>query len=114
FFSVRKGYESLADELVDYAVSVMPDFDGKQRLVLFNGQEYLKEAAAKRGFVLEEEYEDRQFDFRNELDRPLPEGYHFVDPKDADGFRLAKLLWYGFGHGEKGPFEGWDRQDDSF
>ncbi len=113
FFSVRKGYGSLADELVDYAVSAMPNFDGKQRLVLFNGQEYLMAAAAKRGFVLTEEYEDRQFDFRNELDYPLPKGYRFVEPEDVDGIRLARLLWYGFGHGEKGPFEGWDRQDDS-
>ena len=114
FFSVRRGYEFLADGLVDYAVSAMPDFGGRQRLVLFNGQEYLKAAAAKRGFVLTEEYEDRHFDFRNELNHPLPEGYHFVDPKDADGLKLAKLLWYGFGHGDEGPFEGWDREDDSF
>ena len=71
------------------------------------------EAAAKRGFVKTEEYEDRHFDFRNELNHPLPEGYHFVDPEDADGFKLAKLLWYGFGHGEKGPFEGWDQEDCS-
>ena len=113
FFSVRKGYEFLADELVEYAVSAMPDFGGKQRLVLFNGQEYLMEAAAKRGFIRTEEYEDRNFDFRNELNYPLPEGYHFVEPEKADGFRLAKLLWYGFGHGEKGPFEGWDREDCS-
>ena len=114
YFSVRKGYEFLADELVEYAVSTMPNFGGKQRLVLFNGQEYLMDAAKKRGFTLTEEYEDRNFDFRNELDYPLPEGYHFVNPNDADGFKLAKLFWYGFGHGEKGPFEGWDRQDDSF
>ena len=113
FFSVRKGYEFLADELVNYAVSAMPNFEGKQRLVLFNGQEFLMEAAAKRGFVKTEEYEDRHFDFRNELNHPLPEGYHFVDPEDADGFKLAKLLWYGFGHGEKGPFEGWEQEDCS-
>ena len=113
FFSVRKGYEFLADELVDYAISSMPNFDRQQRLVLFNGQEYLMDAAAKRGFILTEEYEDRHFDFRKELNHPLPEGYHFVDPKEADGFKLAKLLWYGFGHGEDGPFEGWDRQDCS-
>lgn len=114
FFSVRKGYEFLADELVEYAVSSMPDFDGKQRFVLFNGQEYLMEAAAKRGFIKTNEYEDRNFDFRNELNHPLPEGYHFVDPKDADGFKLAKLFWDGFGHGEKAPFEGWNRQDCSY
>ncbi len=33
FFSVRRGYEFLADELVEYAVSAMPNFGGKQRLV---------------------------------------------------------------------------------
>ena len=114
FFSVRKGYEFLADELVEYAVSTMPSFGGRQRLVLFNGQEYLMNAAAKRGFILTEEYEDRNFDFRNELDHALPGGYHFVDPKDADGFKLAKLFWYGFGHGDKAPFEGWDQEDRSF
>ena len=114
FFSVRKGYEFLAEELVDYAISSMPNFEGRQRLVLFNGQEYLKEAAAKRGFHQTDDYEDRNFDFRNELNYPLPQGYHFVDPKNADGFRLAKLLWYGFGHGENGPFEGWDLEDHSF
>ena len=114
FFSVRKGYEFLADELVGYAVSAMPNYDGKQRLVLFNGQEYLMETAAKRGFIRTDEYEDRHFDFRNELDYPLPEGYHFVEPENAEGLKLAKLLWYGFGHGEKGPFEGWDQEDHSF
>ena len=113
YFSVRRGYGSLADELVEYAVSAMPDHDGKQRLVLFNGQEYLMEAAAKHGFILTDEYEERYFDFRNELDHPLPEGYHFVEPCEVDGLKLAKLLWYGFGHGEKGPFEGWDQLDCS-
>ncbi len=85
FFSVRKGYEFLVDELVDYTVNAMPDFDRKQRLVLFNGQEYLKEAAAKHRFIMTEEYEDRYFDFRNELNHPLPEGYHFVEPEDVNG-----------------------------
>ena len=40
FFSVRKGYEYLADELVDYAVSSMPNFEGKQRLVLSTGRSF--------------------------------------------------------------------------
>ena len=113
FFSVRKGYEFLADELVEYAVSTMPNFEGKQRLVLFNGQEYMMKAAAKRGFIRTDEYEDRNFDFRTELDYPLPEGYHFVEPKEVDSFKLAKLFWYGFDHGERAPFEGWDQEDRS-
>ncbi len=28
YFSVRKGYEYLADELIDYAVTTMPDWEG--------------------------------------------------------------------------------------
>ena len=114
YFNVRKGYEFLADELVDYAVSAMPDFRHQQRLVLFGGQEFLKEAAERRGFRMVHEYRDREFDFRNELNYELPAGYHFVEPENIDAFKLAKLCWYGFDHGEDGPFENWDRQDDSY
>ncbi len=112
FFNVRKGYEFLADELVEYAAVSMPDF-GRQQLVLFNGQDFLKEAAKKRGYRMVEEYESRILDFRNELNYELPEGYCFVEPENTDILRLARLLWYGFGHGEKGPFEGWDKPDES-
>ena len=112
FFNVRKGYEFLADELIDYAVTNMPDF-GRQQLVLFSGQEFLKEAAKKRGYRMVYEYEDRIFDFRNSLNYELPEGYCFVEPEDTDILKLAKLCWYGFGHGEKGPFEGWNKPDES-
>lgn len=100
YFSVRKSYEFLADELIDYAMTTMPDW-GKQQLVLFNGQEYLMEAAKKRGFRQVFEYEDMIFDFKNELNYDLPEGYHFVDPEDTDPMKMGKLCWYGFGHGEK-------------
>ena len=114
YFNVRKGYEFLADELIDYAVSSMPDFGHRQQLMLFNGQEFLMEAAVRHGFRMQYEYENRIFDFRNELNYELPAGYHFVEPHDTDAFKLAKLCWYGFGHGEKGPFEGWDQQDESY
>ncbi len=113
YFSLRREYAFLADEMVDYAVTSMPDYGGKQRLVLFNGQECLMEAAKRRGFRMTEEFEDRRFDFRNELNYELPAGYHFVDREDVDPVKLAKLCWYGFGHGDKGPFEGWDREDDT-
>lgn len=114
FFSVRRGYECLADELVDYAASSMPNFGGRQQLVLFNGQEYLMEAAARRGFRKAFEYEDRVFDFANELNHPLPAGYHFVEPCRVDAYKLAKLCWYGFDHGDNAPFDGWDQQDASY
>ena len=72
------------------------------------------DAAAKRVFILTDEYEERNFDFRNELNYTLPDGYHFVEPENVDGLKLAKLLWYGFGYGERKPFEGWELQDESF
>ena len=98
YFAVRKGYEYLADELIDYAVTTMPDFDGNQQFVLFNGQEFLMEAAKKRGFEMVFEYESRVFDFENELNYELPEGYHFVEPSDIDVLKL---------------FTDWDKYDGS-
>ena len=68
----------------------MPDFDNKQRFMLFNGQEYLMEIAEKRGFTLQYDYEDRQFDFSKELNCELPEGFHFVNDADEDPLKLAK------------------------
>nr|MCR4768527.1 GNAT family N-acetyltransferase [Saccharofermentans sp.] len=113
YFAVRKGYEYLADKLVDYAITSMPDFDGKQQFVLFNGQEFLMEAAKKRGFEMVFEYESRVFDFNNELNYELPEGYHFVEPSDIDVLKLSRLCWYGFDHGDEQEFKDWDKYDDS-
>lgn len=112
YFNVRKGYEFLADELIEYAQTTMPHFDNKQQLILLDGQEYLKEAAAKRGFKMVYEFENREIDFENELDYKLPEGYHFVDFKDTDVFKLAKLCWVGFDN--EGSFDGWDKEDNSY
>ena len=113
YFNVRPGYEYLADELIDYAITTMPNFDNEQQFVLFGGQDYLKEAAAKRGYKQVYEYVDRVFDFENELNYELPEGYHFVEEKDIDVTKMAKLCWYGFGHGERCEFKDYDKYDDS-
>ena len=113
YFAVRKGYEHLADELIDYAVTTMPSFDGNQQFVLFNGQEFLKEAAAKRGYGMVFEYESRVFDFENELNYELPDGYHFVESSDIDVLKLSRLCWYGFDHGDRQVFTDWDKYDDS-
>lgn len=112
YFNVRPGYEFLAGEMIDYAINAMPDFDGEKRLVLLNGQEFLMEEAKHRGFSLTEDHEEREFGFENELGFELPEGFRFVEPDQIDPVRLAKCCWYGFDHGEEGPFEGWDRKDD--
>ena len=137
YFNVRKGYEFLADELVDYAISNMPHFGGEQQFVLFDGQQFLKDVAAKRGFKQVYEWNELVFDFgfntnpkngevkalseacldstyfKNELNYELPQGYHFVDSKDIDIVKCSKLCWYGFGHGERGDFADWDKYDDS-
>lgn len=113
YFNFRKGYEFLADELVDYAISNMPHFNNEQQFVLFDGQQFLKDAAAKRGFKQVYEWNEGIFNFKNELNYELPEGYHFVDPKDMDIVKCSKLCWYGFGHGDKGEFKDWDKYDDS-
>ena len=114
YFNVRKGYEFLADELVDYAISNMPNFNNEQQFVLFDGQQFIKDAATKRGFKQVYEWNEGVFDFKNELNFELPEGYHFVDPKDMDIVKCSKLCWYGFGHGDKGEFKDWDKYDDSY
>ena len=113
FFNVRRGYEFLVDEMIDYAVEKMPNFDDQQQFVLFGGQECLKKAAEKRGYRQVFEYEDRVFDFENELSYELPKGYRFVDPDKVEILKLAKLCWYGFGHSEIGEFTDWDKEDDS-
>jgi len=113
YFNVRKGYEFLADGLVDYAISNMPHFNNEQQFVLFDGQQFIKDAAAKRGFKQVYEWNEGIFDFKNELNYELPEGYHFVDSKDIDIVKCSKLCWYGFGHGDKGEFKDWDKYDDS-
>lgn len=113
YCNVRKGYEFLADELVDYAISNMPHFNNEQQFVLFEGQQFLKDAAAKRGFKQVYEWNEGIFNFKNELNYELPEGYHFVDPKNMDILKCSKLCWYGFGHGDKGEFKDWDKYDDS-
>ena len=71
------------------------------------------EEAKKRGFRQIYDYEDRQFDFENKLDFVLPEGFHFVNPSDVEPVKLARCCWYGFDHGDKGPFENWEARDDS-
>ena len=34
YFNIRKGYEFLADELIDYAITNMPHFGGEQQFFL--------------------------------------------------------------------------------
>lgn len=112
FFSLLDGYEFLADEMIAYAGSTMPGKPGKKEFVLFPGQTALMEAAKKLGYAEAYAYDDMLLDFsKTKLSRPLPEGYHFVEPADRDPVKLGACTWKGFNHEDKGPFENWDGED---
>lgn len=109
YFSLRPGYEELAEELVAYAGSHMPRTDDRQRLVLFEGQKAVMDAAGKAGYVRGGGYNERVFDFEKSLAYPLPEGFHFVEPGQLDYGKIAKCCWKGFDHEqEEGPWDGDD------
>ena len=51
---------------------------------LFPGQEALIDAVKRRGYAVDHEALEYNFDFATgDLDRALPSGFHFVDPADA-------------------------------
>ena len=90
YFVLRPGYEVLAGEMIEYAGSAYPKFEDATELVFGNGQTALINAAIEHGYKLDYEEPDRIFDFRKgTLDYPLPEGYHFVEPKDIDPLKVA-------------------------
>ena len=108
FVNLRPGYEALADEIILYGETAMPHFDGEKEFVLFSGQTALIRAAQGRGYVLDHEAVDYAFDFGSgDLNRPVPAGFHLVDPLACDPVKLARCFWKGFGHGERMPFERW-------
>lgn len=110
FFNLRPGYEELAEEMVEYAERNMPNFRNEQELVLFSGQKALVDAVRKKGYVTLYENMDLICDFRKtELNYPLPEGFHFVDPQKCDPVKLAICTWKGFNH--KGAFEKWKEEE---
>ena len=112
FFSLLDGYEFLADEMIAYADSTMPGKPGEKEFVFFPGQTALMEAAKKLGYAEAYAYDDLLLDFsKTKLGRPLPEGYHFVEPADVDPVKLGACTWKGFNHEDKGPFENWDGED---
>ena len=109
YFVLRPGYEFLAKEMVDYAESAFPKFEDPQELMLTSKQTALIKEVKRRGYQLIDEDTDRIFDFRTgDLDYPLPAGYHFVEPKNADPLKVAKCLWDGFNSSAFGPFIDWD------
>jgi len=105
YFSLRPGYEFLADEMVAYAASSMPKKDGKHRLIIFGGQKALLAAAEKAGYRKVWSDWDMQYDFATPLDYPLPEGYRFAQAP-LDIAKCSECCWKGFGHEAEGPWDG--------
>ncbi len=112
FFHLLPGYEFLSEDMVAYADAMMPGKPGEKEFVLFPGQTALMKAAQKLGYAQAYAYDDMVLDFaKTKLDRPLPEGYHWVEPHEVDPVKLARCCWKGFNHEDKGPFENWDGED---
>ena len=109
YVNLRPGYEFLADEIVEYGETQMPRFGGEKAFVLASGQAALIDAVKRRGgYALECEDVEYDFDFAaRDLNRLLPEGFHFVGPGDCDPVKLTRCFWKGFGHAERAPFENW-------
>lgn len=107
YFSLRPGYEKLADEMVAYATSSMPRVDGYLRFVIFGGQNAVKEAAAKVGFQQSSGFIEKVFDFEQSLNYSLPDGFHFVESKRLSVEKIMECCWKGFNHEkEEGPWNG--------
>lgn len=107
YFSLRPGYEELADEMVTYAVSSMPRVDGHLRFVIFGGQNAVKEAAAKVGFQQSSSLIEKDFDFEQALNYSLPDGFHFVESQRLSVEKIVECCWKGFDHKkEEGPWNG--------
>jgi len=106
YFSLRPGYEFLAEEMISYAESDMPKKDGKKRLVIFGAQTALIEAAKKAGWRREFGYWEKVRDFSEPLERSLPDGYRFAEAP-LDVAKCCECCWKGFDHeAEEGPWDG--------
>lgn len=108
YFSLRPGYEELADEMVAYGAEHMPHLQGQpQRFVIFTGQTAIEQAAKRAGFQRVDGYVERIFDFENALDHLLPPGFRFSEPGKLDISKAEECCWKGFDHEEtEGPWNG--------
>ena len=112
YFSLSHGYEALAEEMIDYAEKYMPGNEKEKTFYFCPKQKALMDAAGKKGYRQEFIIEDYVIDFDvAELNYPLPEGFHFVEPDKVDPVKHAICCWKGFDHEDKGPFENWEAAD---
>ena len=98
YFCLKPGYEDLAFEMMTYADKHMPVNGSDIQPILFGGQDALMCAARQLGYRQKSEHWDMQYDFANELDYPLPKGFHFVNRQDMDMEKVSKCCFKGFDH----------------
>lgn len=104
YFCLKLGYEELALEMVTYADGNMVTNGEDIQFILFGGQDALMNAAQQLGYGKKSEHWDMQYDFQNELQYPLPEGFHFVNPQNLDWSKVGECCWKGFDHEQsEGP-----------
>lgn len=107
YFSLRPGYEEIAEEMVAYADEHMPNFEQKKQLVIFKGQDAIMKAAQELGYAKVGEAIDMQYDFAKPLEYELPEGFRFVPIGMHDVEKIGECCWKGFDHeAEEGPWHG--------
>ena len=88
-----------------YADKHMPVNGSNIQPILFGGQDALMCAARQLGYRQKSEHWDMQYDFANELDYPLPKGFHFVNRQDMDMEKVSKCCFKGFDHEQsEGPW----------
>ena len=110
YFCLKPGYEDLAFEMMTYADKHMPVNGSNIQPILFGGQDALMCAVRQLGYRQKSEHWDMQYDFANELDYPLPKGFHFVNRQDMDMEKVSKCCFKGFDHEQsEGP---WNHQYD--
>ena len=82
----------------------------KDHFIFYQIAEKLMCAARQLGYRQKSEHWDMQYDFANELDYPLPKGFHFVNRQNMDMEKVSKCCFKGFDHEQsEGP---WNHQYD--
>lgn len=101
YFSLRPGYEQLADELVGYATKYAA------RLILYGGQAALLDAARRAGYAETHRHTEFGFDLSGSLDYALPDSVSFVPAQEITPEKATECCWRGFDHeSEDGPWDG--------
>ena len=84
--------------MVAYADENMVANEEDIRFVLFGGQDALMKAAQQLGYVQRSKHWEMQYDLKNELHYPLPEGFDFVISWYLDITKVGECCWKGFDH----------------